>query len=106
MLYFTRICYFFTGLLLFACVNTFALTASFTADHVTGCAPLVVHFTNLSTGATSYSWNFGSSTPVTLTSPSWTFASPGTYPVTLTASDGTGTATFKDTIRVYDTPSV
>ncbi|WP_159103288.1 PKD domain-containing protein [Prolixibacter bellariivorans] len=34
------------------------VTASFSAD-TAGCAPLVVDFTNTSTGAFSYEWNFG-----------------------------------------------
>src|SRR6185436_13059103 len=33
--------------------------AAFSAGPTNGLAPLAVSFTNLSTGATSYSWNFG-----------------------------------------------
>jgi PKD repeat protein len=36
-----------------------ALTASFTADKETGETPLTIQFTNTSTGAVSYQWDFG-----------------------------------------------
>ena len=42
------------------------VTASFTTDDTAGRAPLVVHYTSTSTGATGYSWNLGDgSTPPT-----------------------------------------
>ncbi|HQO86395.1 MAG TPA: hypothetical protein PKX84_01965, partial [Bacteroidia bacterium] len=34
-------------------------TASFAADSTEGCVPLTVHFSNTSTLATSYFWDFG-----------------------------------------------
>jgi gliding motility-associated-like protein len=52
----------------------------------TVCAPLSVAFTNLSSGATSYLWNFGDSQTSTAFSPTHTYAQPGTYNVTLTAT--------------------
>lgn len=39
-------------------------SASFTNNAVLDCAPLIVSFTNTSTGAVSYSWNFGDGTPL------------------------------------------
>lgn len=62
--------------------------AAFTAPD-TICAPLSVTFTNLSSGATSYLWNFGDSQTSTATSPTHTYAQPGTYTVTLTATSPT-----------------
>ena len=50
--------------------------------------PLKVTFTNTSTHATKYAWDFGDGTPiVTTTSPQHTYTKAGTYTVTLTASD-------------------
>lgn len=60
--------------------------ADFTADVTSGTAPLSVQFTNTSTNATSYLWEFGDGGTSALASPSHTFTSPGTYTVTLTAN--------------------
>ena len=35
------------------------VVAGFIASPTSGCVPLVVHFTNTSTGASSYRWDFG-----------------------------------------------
>ncbi len=47
-----------------------------------------VTFTNKSTFATSYSWNFGDNNTSTLENPVHTYAANGTYKVVLTASNG------------------
>lgn len=52
----------------------------------TVCAPLSVAFTNLSSGATQHLWSFGDGQTSNATSPTHTYAQPGTYTVTLTAS--------------------
>jgi gliding motility-associated-like protein len=52
----------------------------------TVCAPLTVAFTNLSSGATQHLWSFGDGQTSNATSPTHTYAQPGTYTVTLTAS--------------------
>ncbi|WP_118974338.1 gliding motility-associated C-terminal domain-containing protein [Taibaiella koreensis] len=54
--------------------------------NVTGCAPLTVNFSNGSTNATSYLWDFndGSSTS-TATAPTHIFTDPGTYHVKMVA---------------------
>jgi PKD repeat protein len=46
-----------------------------------------VNFTNNSTNATTYSWNFGNGTTSTATNPTVTYASAGTYSVCLTADN-------------------
>lgn len=51
--------------------------------------PLVV-FTNQSTGATSWIWNFGDSTTSTDWAPSHTYESIGTFPVYLAVSNASG----------------
>ena len=83
-----------------------AVTASFTADYTVGCAPLVVNFTNTSSGATSYSWDFGNGSGSALTSPSTSYLAPGTYTVTLTASGGGSASTQTMVITVRPNPTV
>ena len=82
--------------------------AGFTASPTSGCYPLQVTFTNTSTGALTYSWNFGSAGSSTQTSPIKTFLSPGTYVVLLTAYNGSLQDTFSMVIYVYSSypPSV
>jgi gliding motility-associated-like protein len=53
----------------------------------TVCAPFAVEFANLSGGATGYLWDFGDSQTSALANPSHTYTQPGTYTVTLTATD-------------------
>lgn len=65
--------------------------ASFTAGPTAGVAPLTVNFTNTSTGATSYSWNFGDGNISISANPSDTYTSAGIYTVTLTAIGAGGT---------------
>tara|TARA_R110002051_G_scaffold325766_1_gene430986 strand:+ start:24652 stop:26610 length:1959 start_codon:yes stop_codon:yes gene_type:complete len=50
----------------------------------------LINFTNLATEASTYVWDFGNGNTSTDQDPSFTFAGEGTYPVTLTASDGNG----------------
>lgn len=78
--------------------------AEFSATPTSGPAPLVVNFTDLSTGApTSWSWDLGDgSTTSTLQNPSYTYANPGTYTVSLTATNaqGSDTETKSDYVTV------
>jgi gliding motility-associated-like protein len=82
--------------------------ASFTATPLSGCSPLVVQFTNTSTGATSYSWNLGNNVTSTQANPSTTYVTPGTYTVTLTATNGnnSNTVTMTNYITVNPSPVV
>ncbi len=85
------------------------VTANFTASPTSGCAPLVVYFTNTTTGnATSWSWDFGNTTTSVLQHPSTSYTSPGTYTVRLTSSGPGGTNTITKTafITVYPPPTV
>src|SRR5687767_3111793 len=69
-----------------------APVANFTVTNA-GCpGPCEITFTNTSTYATTYSWNFGDYTPVNTTlSPAHTYSVAGTYTVTLTATGVGGT---------------
>ena len=71
-----------------------ATTASFTASPTSGLAPLTVTFTNLSTGATNYSWVFGDGKSSTATNAANTYSNAGSYTVSLTAIGPSGTNSF------------
>ncbi len=93
--------------LLLVVFRSFAQTADFTASPASGCAPLLVDFTDNSSGAvTAYNWNLGNSTTSTLQNPSTTYATPGTYTVTLTVTGPGGTSTKTSSIVVYDKPII
>jgi len=68
--------------------------ASFTTSQDSGCAPLLINFTNTSSGAISYQWTLGNGNNSSLQNPSSSYINPGTYTVTLIASSATG---VKDT---------
>ena len=79
------------------------VVAGFTASPLSGVLPLTVTFTNQSTGNySSLLWNFGDGTNSTATNPSHTYASVGSYTVTLTARGvgGTGVLTKSQYINV------
>lgn len=66
--------------------------ASFEIMSNSECAGLTQKFTNTSTNANMYFWNFGVSGTTgtsTQTSPTYIYTTPGTYTVSLTASNGT-----------------
>jgi len=68
--------------------------ADFSATSHAGPAPLAVQFTDASTDATSWSWDFGDGSPADTTrNPSHTYTSTGTYDVRLTASNAFGSNT-------------
>lgn len=67
------------------------LAADFSGSPTSGCAPLAVSFTDLSTGSgiDGWSWNFGDGGNSTAQNPSYTYNSAGTYSVSLTVSSST-----------------
>jgi len=70
---------------------------AFTADTMVACStPFPVTFTNTSTGATTYNWHFGDGNTSASTNPSNIYTAPGTYTVTLTATNSSGTC--KDSV--------
>ncbi len=70
-----------------------AVQAGFVGDSV-GCAPLPAQFTNVSTGATTYSWSFGDGQGSAATSPSHTYTNQGlndaSFTIQLTATSAFG----------------
>jgi PKD repeat protein len=77
-------------------------TATPTAAGSFTTAGNVVTFANTSTGAASYSWDFGDFTNSSATAPAHAYAANGAYTVTLTAINGncTSTVTFEISIEV------
>jgi len=81
--------------------------ANFTADKTFICAGMVVNYTDLSSFTpTSWSWTFQNGTPATSTSqnPSVTYNTPGTYSVSLIATNGNGGNTMTKTLYITVSP--
>lgn len=85
------------------------LTANFSATPISGCAPLLVSFTDASTGnPDSWDWDLGNGTHSVFQNPSVTYFTPGTYTVKLVVKKGNQSATEIKTqyITVYAKPTV
>ncbi len=87
--------------------------ADFTSDVVKGCSPLLVQFTDNSTGnPTDWEWDLGNGTQSSNQSPSAVFLNSGTatifYTIKLTVknSNGTDSVVKKQYISVYPNPQV
>lgn len=100
-------------LLLFFALSCYAFTqapsATFTAVQTTGCAPLAISFQDQSTASpTSWLWDFGNGSTSTLQNPATSYFFPGTYTVTLTAANASGSNTLSRSgyITIYGKPSV
>jgi gliding motility-associated-like protein len=96
----------------FILTGSFAIAqpaANFSASPVSGCAPLAVTFTDMSTGGpTSWQWDLGNGTLSTQQNPTTTYFNSGLYTVSLTATNASGSNTFTRTqyIKVDDKPTV
>lgn len=83
--------------------------AGFSADQVAGCVPVVVKFTDESTGNPSqWRWDLGNGTISFLQNPAATYFNPGTYTVKLVVSNGaqTDSVVKLQHIIVYANPVV
>lgn len=68
---------------------------------VSGISGATASFQNQSSGAISYSWNFGDASPANNTaSPSHTYTANGTYTVTLTVTGPCGTDMYTQTVTI------
>lgn len=81
----------------------------FTHDAIPGCAPLLVHFTNNSTGGTTYLWDFGDGNTSSAAAPSHTYINQSgvlqVRTVSLTVSNWAGcSSTSQQNILVYPAP--
>ena len=95
----------FTLILLFIFLGRVAnaqLNAQFTPSQFFGCPPLVINFTDQSTGgATSWSWDFDNGNTSVAQNPTASFAAPGIYNVLLSVSNGGTTDTQTLQIRIF-----
>ena len=85
------------------------LTADFSATPISGCSPLLVNFSDLSTGnPTSWKWDLGNGTISYLKNPAVTYFTPGQYNVKLeiTNAGDTNAIVKNQFITVYAVPSV
>jgi len=85
--------------------------ADFSSGNTSGCEPLTVSFTDASANSpTSWLWMFpgGDSTSSAMANPTITYSNPGTYDVTLIATNswGSDTITFSSYITVYSIPVI
>jgi PKD repeat protein len=85
-----------------------APVVDFSADSTLGIAPLSVKFTDLSTSGgatiTSWSWTFGDGGTSTAQSPSHIYTVPGTYNVSLTATNSVGPGSTTKTGYIFVAP--
>ncbi|MBP6730942.1 MAG: PKD domain-containing protein, partial [Chitinophagales bacterium] len=95
----------FTLILLLSACRFVALAqpnAQFTASQLFGCAPLVVQFTDQSTGGpTSWLWQFDNGNTSPIQNPTATFATGNIYNVRLIATNSSGSDTQTLQIRVF-----
>ena len=92
------------------CVTSSTATSNSITFTVSGAMPvssytftsnqLAYTFTSTSTGATSYFWNFGDGNTSTLQNPTHTYATPGTYTVTLIVYNTCGSNNSFQSINV------
>lgn len=83
------------------------LKADFTMNKTAGCSPLLVTFTNTSSGtsaATVYRWSFGNGNASSLKNTAAVYEGEQIYTVTLTATDGAQTASVSKQVTVYKKP--
>lgn len=71
-------------------VNASGPNVDFRPDVTSGCAPLTVNFNNLTTGGTTWFWDFGDGNTSTQKDPSHTYTSDGLYTVTLISVNNMG----------------
>lgn len=91
------------SLILFSCEDNDSGIdfVEFEARFISDAENRTITFNNLSTGASTFLWDFGDGTSSTLISPTKTYEQDGTYSVTLTAADSNGnTDSFIDEIEV------
>ncbi len=90
----------------FVIVTNLPPLASFTGNPTAGFAPLTVTFSNSSTNASSYHWDFGDAHSSTNVNPVNTYSNAGSFNVTLSAigAGGTNTLTLTNYIVVTNYP--
>jgi gliding motility-associated-like protein len=85
------------------------LYADFSMDQQGGCSPLVISFTNRTTGASPgalYTWDFGNGNTSALVQGAAVYTGEQTYTVTLTVVDGANQSMSSKQVTVYKPPIV
>ena len=81
-------------------------TVSFTADNLTGCAPLTVNLSNTTAGnSTNCLWNLGNGVTINGCDVAYTFTTPGCYNISLSNSIGGCASTQTNTNFICVTAS-
>lgn len=81
---------------------------NFAAPDTSGCGNLCVTFTNNSTNASTFSWDFGDGNTSTQSSPTHCYITPGNYNVTLTVTSTGGCSsslTLSNYIHIFPVPT-
>jgi gliding motility-associated-like protein len=88
--------------------NKIKLNLGINGNERTGCQPLTVHFINNTSGATGFHWDFGDgsllNTTKNIDTVTHVFLQPGSFTVTLQASNGCSDTTTTRTIQVFEKP--
>ena len=83
----------FVALVMLCLSSKAQLTANFTGTPLSGCSPVVVNFTDQSTGnPNQWKWDLGNGTISFIQNPSATYFTPGQYTVKLIIHNAAGTA--------------
>lgn len=85
--------------------ETLPVKADFYAETVSGISPLSVQFFDLSTNATSWSWDFGDGATSTEQDPIHIYTTGGTFTVKLTASNSGSSDVLTSTDLITVTPN-
>ncbi len=75
--------------------------AGFDASHAAALVGQTLAFTDTSTYADTYLWDFGDGVTSTLAAPTHAYTAPGTYTVTLTATNACQASVFTQGVTVY-----
>ena len=87
------------------CIDKVNLPVAYFTHQATVCRFSTVLFNNLSTGATGYQWYFGDGGSSTVTNPSHSYSTAGTYTITLIAENACHCVdTFRSNITVDSLP--
>ena len=86
-------------------VEVLDVTADFSSSTTAACAGQTIDFTSLSSGGvTSWSWTFGDGASSPTENPSHTYATPGTYSVSLRVDGNCGSDEIASEVTVLEPP--